>query len=132
MVCYGAALGFNPMPPLGPWLLYQHVGLKEAMMVLMRSMEKGRGGGRVQYGTARQSWACLTVLWQLSSSVAGADITLSSGSIRGPMLQPCVPVKGGGTNVSEQVSMHACDVMSQDSAYTLELLHALLEMYEQE
>ena len=55
MARYGAVLGFNPMPPLGLWPLYQHLGTKEVVMVLMLSMEKGRGGGRMQYRTARQS-----------------------------------------------------------------------------
>ena len=54
MACYGAALGFNLMPSLGPWPLYQHLGTKEAMLVLIHSMRKGRGGDWVQYGTARK------------------------------------------------------------------------------
>ena len=35
-----------PAPALGPWPLGIHHGMKEAILVLTRSMEKGRGGGR--------------------------------------------------------------------------------------
>ena len=82
MARYGLALGISPIPPLGPWPLYSHLGMKEAMMVLMRSMETGRGGARVKYGTARLFRACLTILWE-ASPLAGADITLTSGNLRG-------------------------------------------------
>ena len=61
---------------------------------------KCRGGGRVQYGTARQSQACLTVLWQ------SLPVHCPLGQFGVTMLQPCVPVKGGGTNALKQVSMH--------------------------
>ena len=62
MTRYGEALGFDPLSRLGPWPLYQHLGMQEAVMVLMRSMEKGRGDKRVQYGTARQSRKCLIIM----------------------------------------------------------------------
>ena len=92
MARYGLALGFNPMPPLGPWPLYSHLGMKEAMMVLMRSLEQGRNG-RVMYSTARQANACLTVLWQ-ASPISGADITLSSASIKGRYVATLCPSEG--------------------------------------
>jgi len=132
MARYGAALGFSPMPPLGPWPLYQHLGLKEAMMVLMRSMEKGRGGGRVQYGTARKARATLTVLWQ-SSPLAGADITLSSGTIKGRYVATLCPSEGRWYQRFETgINARMGDVVSQDRAFTLEILLALIEHYELE
>lgn len=45
---YGRAFCFNPFPPLGPYPLYQHMGMLQAILVEMRSMEKGRG--------AREEW----------------------------------------------------------------------------
>jgi hypothetical protein len=41
MVRYGAALGFDPMPPLGTFLLHQHKRMLQAIMLLMRSTEPG-------------------------------------------------------------------------------------------
>ena len=132
MTRYGEALGFKPLPKLGPWPLYQHLGMKEAMMVLMRSMEKGRGGKTVQYGTARQSRKCLTVLWQ-SSPDAGGDITLSSGSVRGRFVATLCPSEGRWYQRFESgINARMGDIVSQDRAYSLEILLALLEMYEQE
>ena len=131
MARYGEALGFDPMPPLGPWPLYSHLGMKEAMMVLMRSMEQGRNG-RVMYSTARRARACLTVLWQ-ASPISGADITLSSGSIRGRYVATLCPSEGRWFQRFETgINARMGDVVSQDRAYTLEILLAVLEMYELE
>ena len=55
MCRYGTALGFTPMPPLGPFKLGQHNGMLQAILLEMRTMEKGRGKDNdktVQMGTA--------------------------------------------------------------------------------
>ena len=36
---------FDPLPRLGPFPLHQHLGMLQAMMVIMRSMEPGCGRG---------------------------------------------------------------------------------------
>jgi hypothetical protein len=79
---YGRMFRYPPMPVLGPWLLYAHLGLDAALMVLMRSMEKGKTGATVKYGTARKARATLTVLWE-SSLLGGEDLTLSVGLVKG-------------------------------------------------
>jgi hypothetical protein len=82
MARYGRMFQYPPMPVLGPWPLYSHLGMDAAVMVLMQSMEKGRGGGTVKYGTARKSCTTLTVLWESLPS-GGNDMTLSAGSVKG-------------------------------------------------
>lgn len=59
MVKYGTALGYDPLPPLGPFPLYHHGGMTNALMVLMRSTEKGRKHATVQYSTARKARATI-------------------------------------------------------------------------
>jgi len=60
----------NPFPRLGPFPKFHHLGMLQAIMAVMRSMEKGRGrDGLEKYGTY--------------SPDAGADITLASASIKG-------------------------------------------------
>ena len=85
----------------------------------------------MQYGTARKSQAYLnTVLWQ-SSPVAGADTTLSSGSIRGRYVATLCPSEGRWHQYFETgINTRMSDVVSPDRAYTLELLHALLKIYD--
>ncbi len=51
-----ANAGFRPLASL-----HSYLGMDAAVMVL-QSMEKGRGGGMVKYGTARKARATLTVL----------------------------------------------------------------------
>ena len=133
MIKYGDALRVDPFPPLGPWPLYQHLGMLQAVMVEMRSREKGRGDRRwVQYGTARKSRATLTVLWE-SSPTAGADITLSTGSVKGRYIATLCPSEGRWYQRFETgIRARTGDIVSQDRAYTIGVLLALLEMYEEE
>jgi hypothetical protein len=79
---YRQMLRYLPMPVLGPWDLHSHLGMDAVVMVLMRSMEKGKTGATVKYGTARKARATLTVLWE-SSLLGGDDLTLLAGSIKG-------------------------------------------------
>jgi hypothetical protein len=81
MARYGGMFRYPPMPILGPWALFNHLGMDAAIMVLMRSMEKGRAGATVKYGTARKTRATLTVLWE-SSPLSGGDLTLSADQLR--------------------------------------------------
>lgn len=54
MARYGAALGFTPMPPSGPFQLGSHYGMMQAIMLEMRvPWRKAAKGGRVQFGTTR-------------------------------------------------------------------------------
>jgi hypothetical protein len=82
MAQYGQILRYLHMPVLRPWDLHSHLGMDEAIMVLIRYMEKGKTGATVLYDTARKSHAILTVLWK-SSPLLGDDLTLSAGSIKG-------------------------------------------------
>jgi hypothetical protein len=129
---YGDALGFLPMPPLGPYPLYQHCGMLEAIMLLMWSMEKGKKKATVQFSTARKVRATLTRLWE-SSPEAGSDIVLSAGSKKGRFVATRCPSE---SRWYEHFTLGVCarmgDVVSQDRAYTIEVLHKLLESYESE
>jgi hypothetical protein len=93
MARYGQMFRYSPMPVLGPWPLYSHLGMDAALMVLLRSMEKGKTGATVKYGTARKARATLTVLWESSPS-SGDDLTLSAGSVRGQFVATLCPSEG--------------------------------------
>ncbi len=132
MAHYGRMFQYPPMPVLGPWPLYTHLGIEAAVMVLMRSMEKGRGGGMVEYGTARKARATLTILWE-SSPLGGNDMTLSTGLVKGRFFATRCPSEGQWYQHFETgICAWMGDVVSQDRAYTIEILLALLEMYEEE
>ena len=66
----------NSFPRLGPFPRYHHLGMAQAIMVVMRSMEPGKGrDGKVKYGTSRKIRGTFTVLWYVSSE-SGAVIVL--------------------------------------------------------
>ena len=118
MARYGLMFRYPPMPVLGSWPLYTHLGMDAAVMVLMRSMEKGRGGATVKYDTARKARASLTVLWETSLS-GGNDMTLSSGPIKGCFVATRCPSEGRWYQHFERGTC-ACmgDVVLQDGAFT--------------
>jgi hypothetical protein len=118
------------MPTLGPYPLYKHGGMLQALMVLMRSTEKGKKKATVQYGTARKVRATLTVLWEVSPD-SGTDVVLSTGSQKGRYIATLCPSESRwysqfATGISAQMG----DIVSQDRAYTLDIIHKLLESYE--
>lgn len=132
MTRYGRALGFNPCPPLGPFPLGHHMGMLQAIMLVMRSTEKGRKKATVQYGTARQIRATSTVVWD-ASPMSGADITLSSSSVRGKFVATVCPSESRWYHQFNMgISARMGDIVKQDRAYSLELLLKLLELYEAE
>ena len=132
MARYAEALGVNPFPPLGPYALGQHLGMLEAMMVVMRSMEKGRKTTTVQFGTARKARGTLTML-QEASPRSGDDLVLSAAALSGRLVATRAPAEGRWYQFfTAGIRARMGDVVSQDRAYSSEVLHALLGMYEKE
>ena len=121
----------SPLPRLGPFPMGHHLGMKEAVMLIMRSLEPGRDG-RVKFGTARKVRSTLTVLWDASPE-AGADITLSSSGKEGRRVATCNPAEGRWyQHFSTGCAARMGDVTRQDRAYTIGVLHKLLQLYEDE
>lgn len=123
----------DPLPPLGPFPKYSHLGMLQAMMVIMRSMEPGRGkGGKIKYGTARKVRSTFTVLWDISPD-SGGDLTFSTSSSKGKYVATRNPAEG---RMYQAFAMGCCarmgDVVQQDRAYTISVLLKLVEMYEEE
>jgi len=120
MLKYGHIFDMEPFPPLGSWPLYQHLGMLQAIMVVMRSREKGRGDKKyVQYATARKARSTPPVLWE-SSPTAGADITLSTSNVRGKYIATWCPSKGRWYQRFETgINARSGNIVSQDRAYML-------------
>ena len=131
MTRYGAALGITPMPPLGPFRLGQHNGMLQAILLEMRAMEKGRkNDDTVQFGTARGIRTTTTVLWE-NSPASGSDIVLSSGAVKGRYVATMCPSEGRWYSLfTKGITIRMGDVVHQDRAYTLEVVHAIVAMFE--
>ena len=129
---YGKALRFDPFPPLGPFPLGQHLGMLQAIMVIMRSTGKGRKGPLVQYGMARQARATSTILWE-SSPMSGGDLTFTTASAKGRYVATLCPSEGRWfQSFNNGIGARMGDTVKQDRAYTIEVVHRLLEMFEEE
>ena len=132
MIKYAKMLGIpNPFPRLGPFPLGVHLGMMQAVMVIMRSMEPGKGKtGKVKYGTARKNRSTGTILYEVSPD-SGSDISFSTSSSKGRYIATCNPSEG---RMYQMFASGCCfrmgDIVQQDRAYTLPVLHALLAMYE--
>eukprot|EP00804_Cyclotella_cryptica_P009188 CCRYP_003242-RA/>CCRYP_003242-RA protein AED:0.68 eAED:0.66 QI:0/-1/0/1/-1/1/1/0/349 len=133
MARYGSALGFTPMPPLGPFRLGMHNGMMQAILLEMRAMEQGRNKEkRVQFGTARGIRSTTTVLWE-SSPASGGDIVLSSGSVKGRYVATLCPSEGRWYSLfSMGIAVRMGDVVKQDRAYTIEIVHAVINLFEEQ
>jgi hypothetical protein len=130
MAQYGQMLGYSNMPVMGSWALSNHLGMDAAVMVLIGSMEKGKTGATIKYGTAWKARATLTILWKSSPS-SGNDITLSAISVKGPFVATLCSGEGRWYQ-HFGICAHMGNVVTQDQAYTIEVLLALIEMFEQE
>lgn len=125
-------MGFAPLPALGPFPLGQHGGMLEALLLLMRSTEKGKKGATVQHSTARKVRATLTRIWEASPE-SKADIVLSSASLKGRYIATHAPSESRWyEHFNSGVRARMGDIVSQDRAYTIEVLHKLLESYQKE
>jgi hypothetical protein len=123
----------DPMPPLGPYPLGHHLGMLQAIFLLMRSNDPGTGpSGRVKHGTARKVRSLFTILWE-ASPLSGSDIVLSSGGTKQNYVATCNPAEGNWySKFSQGCSVRIGDVTKQDRAFTIQILLKLLSMYEAE
>lgn len=137
MARYGSALGFIPMPPLRPFKLGSHNGMLQAIMLEMRLLEKGRprtkataGGSTVMFGTARMIRSTSTVLWE-NSPASGSDIVFSSGQAKGRFVATLCPSEGRWyQHFSLGCATRLGDVVTQDRAYSIEIVLQVIQMYE--
>eukprot|EP00804_Cyclotella_cryptica_P003619 CCRYP_002220-RA/>CCRYP_002220-RA protein AED:0.33 eAED:0.28 QI:0/0/0/1/0.25/0.2/5/0/708 len=121
---YGKSLGFIPMPSVGPIPLYKHGGMLQAILLLLRSTEKGKKKATVR--------ATLTKIWEASPE-AHADLVLSSSSRKGRYVATHAPSESRWyESFNLGVSARMGDAVSQDRAYTIEVLHRLVASYEVE
>ena len=125
-------MGFDPFPPLGPYPLGEHLGMMQATMMEMRGLDKGRKGGNVQFGSARGIRSTGTVLWE-SSPAGGGDLVLSSSSVKGRYVLSRNPTESRWFELfARGMAVRKGDIVEQDRAYTPEVLHKLISMYDDE
>ena len=132
LVNYGRALGINTVPPLGPFKLGNHNGMGEAIMLETRLLEKGnkKQNRTIQYGSARRIRSTSTVLWE-TSALGGSDVTFSSGRTSGRYIATINPSERRWYQlVNAGARVRVGDIVEQDRAYTIEIVLAVVQMYE--
>ena len=128
MVRCALALGFDPFLGLGPFPMGTHLGTKEAIMVVMRSMERGSTKSPVEWGTARKAHSTLSLLWE-NSPESSTDVVLSAeGKIR-RLVTTTTLAEGRWYQYFLARRVRMGDIIDQDRAYTTAVLHSLLAMY---
>jgi hypothetical protein len=107
--------------------------MMQAILLEMRAMEPGKkAGSTVQFGTARKIRATTTVLWE-TSPVSGSDIVLSSGGVKGRYIATLCPSEGRWYSLfTSGIAVRKGDIVHQDRAYTLEVVHAIIGMFEKQ
>lgn len=130
---YAASLDIPlPFPALGPYPLGEHLGMHQAITLERRAMEPGNKKELVSWGTTRKQRSAITRLWEASPE-SGADITLSSGSKGGRYVATTNPQEGRWfQRLTHGMCVRIGDIVTQDRAYTIQIVHKLLSMYESE
>ena len=65
---YGDQLNLDMFEELGPWKLGEHMGMKQAIGILLRSREPGRNGFTVKFSTTRKARSVFTRVFHASPS----------------------------------------------------------------
>ena len=128
---YQRALGFNNLPPLGPWPLGAHLGMGQAVTLECRAMEKGnRGRVTVTHETSRKARTVHTNLWNVSPW-SGLDVSFASRNQRF-CASMCPVHKKFFEHFARGFRIRTGVMSRQDRAYSLELIHELLTRFELE
>jgi hypothetical protein len=128
---YGKALGISNLPRLGPWPLGDHQGMLEAITLECRAMEKGtRGRQTVTYSTVRKARTVYTNLWT-ASPASGADICFSSTKQR-YFATRCPSQSQWFEHFTKGLRIRTGVLTRQDRAYTMDVVHEVLRMFENE
>ena len=101
-------------------------------MMVMRSREPGRKEATVSHGTARRVRATYTTLWETSPD-GFSDLVLSSGTVKGRFVLSHAPSEGRWyQRFGEGICARMGDVVRQDRAYTIQVVLAVVGMFEKE
>lgn len=131
LIRYGRAMGYDIIPPLGPWPLREDLGMRSALPCVCRALEKGtRGRKFVTHETSRKIRTALTNLWA-SSPLSGEDLTFSTNrgryhATRAPSESRWFELFSKGFRIRTGVTVR------QDYAYTLDVVHEFLCISEEE
>ena len=128
---YQRALGYNCLPPLGPWPLGSHQGMAQAITLECRANEKGtRGRETVTHETARKARTVHTNLWS-ASPWSGLDVSFASRNSKfHASLAPTQKVFF--EHFSRGFRIRTGVMTRQDRAYSLDVIHELLDRFESE
>ena len=128
---YQRALGYICIPPLGPWPLGAHLGMAQAITLECRANEKGiRGRKFVTHETSRKARTVHTNLWA-ASPWSGVDLSFASRNqkFRATL---CPTQKVFFEHFARGFRIRTGIMSRQDRAYSLELVHELLDRFESE
>ena len=98
----------HPFPRLGPFPVGHHLGMLQAIMLEIRSLEPGRKGKKVTWGTTRHQRATYTVLWEASPDSGGISLCLPHLN-EVDLLPPAILRKGAGFSGSPLACVHALE-----------------------
>ena len=125
---YGTALGLEMYPPLGPFPLGQHNGMKEAVGLILRAKEPGAHGPTAKFSTTRKSRSAYTNVWE-ASPASGGDVTFSEKSRR--LVATLNPTEGAWfVRFMRGLRIRMGQISRQDRAISIGVMHELMRRFE--
>jgi hypothetical protein len=124
-------LGMPSMtPPMGPFPLEDTFGMKAAIAVLDRSLDKGNYAEHVQWGTFRKVRSTITNI--SPAGVSGLGDTIGVYERKHLWISNVVTYQFWFTHFITRVHYRAGEIRKPDKLVTIEVLHAIQAMLESE
>ena len=117
-------------PPLGPFPVEDTLGMKAALMVLDRSLDPGLYSQHVQWATFRKSMSALTNISQ--AGVSGLGDSVGAYQRNKLWITSSISHQFWFTRFMEGVHKRVGEVVKQDKALTIEVIHAINHVLEKQ
>ena len=104
MAVYGDVLRYEPMSPLGLWPLRHHLGMVEAVIVLMRLMEKAEAIGPLCSIALQGRPGLLSRFCGKRRRLLEPTLSCPRAQPRGNLSPPSAQARVGGINTFSPVS----------------------------
>lgn len=114
--------------------IWAHLGMRQAATLKCQAMEKGNCGWMtVTHETSRKDWTVHTNLWNVSPPWSGLDLDVSFVSRNQRFCTSICPVhKKFFKHFARGFQIRTGIMSRQDRAYSLKLIHELLNLFELE
>jgi hypothetical protein len=127
-----ADLGFEKklFKPMGPFPLDDSFGMGAAVVMLMLSLNPGKNDDKVQFGTVRKFRSAFSNVYQVSAE--GQQAAVMAKDTRKLLLTKCPTYGTWFEKFTRGMHKRTGDIVKPDKALSLEILHEIMKLLEED